>query len=260
MAANKKLSTLTLWATPAATDLFYIGKDIGGGLFESNKTKVSDLFSNIKIPSAATAGLQLYNTVDQTTNYERVEMRWVSNLALIQTAPGGSGATRGLSLRSVSSGGLGAALDVDRTSGAYFRFIFSGSIGPSFAQFGATGTSQNAATSSQQIFISITPSYNQASGTAANTDLKISRTEVALGSGEQNFIACYAGAAGTTEKYRVNNLGDIIAAGTIKTGAPGGAAGAWKLGSITAGAVALDAANYIEVSIGGTVKKLLIAA
>lgn len=46
----------------------------------------------------------------------------------------------------------------------------------------------------------------------------------------------------------------------IKTGAPGGAAGEWRLGIETAGVVALDTANYVEISIGGVVKKLLIAS
>lgn len=35
---------------------------------------------------------------------------------------------------------------------------------------------------------------------------------------------------------------------------------AWKLGAIKAAAVVLDASNYIEVSVGGTLKKVLIAA
>jgi hypothetical protein len=41
---------------------------------------------------------------------------------------------------------------------------------------------------------------------------------------------------------------------TLATGHP------WMLGMVKAGAVALDAANYIEVSVNGVIKKLLIAA
>ena len=47
---------------------------------------------------------------------------------------------------------------------------------------------------------------------------------------------------------------------SIKTGAPSGSAQPMKFGGIVAGAVALDAANYWEVSINGTVKKVLLAA
>jgi hypothetical protein len=41
---------------------------------------------------------------------------------------------------------------------------------------------------------------------------------------------------------------------------PGGGAGAWKLGKVTAGAVVVDAANYVEVDIDGVIVKLLKAA
>jgi len=55
-------------------------------------------------------------------------------------------------------------------------------------------------------------------------------------------------------------VGVITGTSSITTGAPNGAAAAWFLGSVTAGAVALDTANYVEVKIGGTVVKLLKAA
>lgn len=46
---------------------------------------------------------------------------------------------------------------------------------------------------------------------------------------------------------------------TLSVGNPGGGAGAWMLGIFRAGAVALDAANYVEISIGGVVRKLLVS-
>jgi hypothetical protein len=45
----------------------------------------------------------------------------------------------------------------------------------------------------------------------------------------------------------------------IQTSDPGGGRGKWKLGQLTAGAVALDATQYIEVDIDGVVYKLLIS-
>lgn len=45
----------------------------------------------------------------------------------------------------------------------------------------------------------------------------------------------------------------------VLTTDPGAGAGAWKLGQVTAGAVALDAANYVEVMIDGSIVKLLKA-
>lgn len=48
--------------------------------------------------------------------------------------------------------------------------------------------------------------------------------------------------------------------GQIMTSDPLSGAGKWQLGKVKAGAVALDAGNYVEVNIDGVVKKLLIAA
>jgi hypothetical protein len=46
---------------------------------------------------------------------------------------------------------------------------------------------------------------------------------------------------------------------SLSCGNPGAGAGRWQFGIKRAGAVTLDAANYIEVSINGTVHKLLVA-
>lgn len=74
-----------------------------------------------------------------------------------------------------------------------------------------------------------------------------------------------AGASGSTENA-LTNRAEWDAAGLfwtyagLKTGDPGLGAGTWKLGTVQAGAVALDTANYVEVDIGGSVVKLLKAA
>lgn len=49
---------------------------------------------------------------------------------------------------------------------------------------------------------------------------------------------------------------DVTFFNAIKTGDPGTGAAKWKLGTVVAGAVALDAANYVEVNIAGTIVKL----
>jgi hypothetical protein len=60
--------------------------------------------------------------------------------------------------------------------------------------------------------------------------------------------------------FGVNWAGNITAAGSVVTGDPGAGAAEWKLGQVKTGVVALDTAHYVEVSIGGAVKKLLIAS
>lgn len=43
-------------------------------------------------------GIAIYNTADQTTNFERLSMAWESNSAVIKSQPGGTGAIRALVL------------------------------------------------------------------------------------------------------------------------------------------------------------------
>lgn len=61
-------------------------------------------------------------------------------------------------------------------------------------------------TSGASAAVAIIPTYNQTSGTAANTDLLINRTETAVGSGTQNLIDLQVGGL---SKFAVDNTGDI---------------------------------------------------
>jgi len=58
--------------------------------------------------------------------------------------------------------------------------------------------------------LNIKPVYNQASGTASNTDLLINRTGTAVGSGSQYVIAAQVGGV---SKFNVNNAGDLTLGG-----------------------------------------------
>lgn len=73
----------------------------------------------------------------------------------------------------------------------------------------------------------------------------------------------FANANGTriiVDDAEANQVIQLIAANGIETTDPGSGPGRWKLGQVIAGAVALDAANYIEVEIDGVVRKILIAS
>lgn len=97
-------------------------------------------------------------------------------------------------------------------SGTNARQVYnvdSGSTGPSiiFSNVAATGIfldKLDVTTSGTNYSFSIKPVYNQASGTAANTDLLINRTETAVGSGQQNLID---GQVGSTSRFRISNKG-----------------------------------------------------
>lgn len=70
------------------------------------------------------------------------------------------------------------------------------------------------ATSGTVTSVSIARTYNQASGTAANTDLLINRTETAVGSGSQLLLDTQVGGS---SKFAINNKGAILLAGSAGT-------------------------------------------
>jgi len=84
--------------------------------------------------------------------------------------------------------------------------------------FGATvgAGSTYSQTSGTNGILNISTTYNQASSTAANTDLQISRTETSVGSGAQNFINALAN---SVSKFSVSNTGLITSASSIIAGA-----------------------------------------
>ncbi|MES2531937.1 MAG: hypothetical protein V4636_12945 [Pseudomonadota bacterium] len=69
-----------------------------------------------------------------------------------------------------------------------------------------TNAFTNTATSGSVVGTSIAPTYNQASGTAANTDFKINRVETAVGSGTQRLIDAQVGGV---SKFSVSSLGAV---------------------------------------------------
>jgi hypothetical protein len=70
----------------------------------------------------------------------------------------------------------------------------------------------NTATSGTNYGVEITPTYNQASGTAANTDLLVNRTQTAAGSGNQYLLDLQVGGS---SQLHVDNLGNATASGLI---------------------------------------------
>ena len=86
------------------------------------------------------------------------------------------------------------------------------------------------------------------------------------GAGGKVLIATAAAGASGSSQNALTNRAEWDSAGLLwtyaglKTGDPGAGAAAWKLGTVQAGAVTLDSANYVEVDIGGTLVKLLKAA
>ena len=105
------------------------------------------------------------------------------------------GGARKSYIRGQSSGELGVFADLSRLT------LQGGDINGSAVK---VLPKTNTRTSSFTIGLEIVPVYNQTSGTAANTDLLVNRTETAVGSGAQNFFDCQI--AGTS-KVLIDNTG-----------------------------------------------------
>jgi hypothetical protein len=119
---------------------------------------------------------------------------------------------------------------------------------PSFGRIlvGLTST----ATSGSTYGLRIAPIYNQASGTAANTDLLINRTETAVGSGAQYLIQAQVGGS---DRFTVTNGGTVTLSGQaivnnlVCTGTR--TLGAWGVVGV---ALRTNAATYTDTSTAGS--------
>jgi len=157
-------------------------------------------------------GLALYNTVDQTVNYEISRLYWNTNILTLSTELGGTGTARGMQFIAVGSGSNGV-LSLTRASLPTMQWNWGSNASTSGNYINFTGT--NTGTSGTIGILSISPTYNQASATTANTDLLINRTETAVGSGVQNMVQLQVGG---TNRWRVDNLGNQIISSLATSG------------------------------------------
>lgn len=236
---SSKLTALTTNPSPLATDLLYVVPAAGGNQYKAavsaytgslvvgpasatnnaiavydtttgklikNSTLVYDGTQQV-FPSTATGGIQLYNTADQTTNYERGDLFWNSNTLILRASQGGTGTFRTLQL-GVNSLPTYQLKPGGSTTGQHtFTAVSSGNTAD--IHFNFTG-GISTATSGTPIGFRITPTYNQASGTAANTDLLVNRTQTAVGSGTQRLIDLQVGGA---SMFSVSNTGVVTRPG-----------------------------------------------
>ena len=85
----------------------------------------------LTLPSTST-GIALYNTADQTTNYERALMQWSGNTFKIASGIGGSGTARSIELNTPSATGVSI---INSFSGGTYNAVINGTV-PSVAANG----------------------------------------------------------------------------------------------------------------------------
>lgn len=187
-----------------------VGNDlrIGGGSGVDGTFATLIATTALKLNSGAT--FDLYNTADQTTNYERLRADWSGNVARIYTTAAGTGIPRVLALGAIAGvGNSPANLVLVKRLAVPFVQLTSDSTslpGPLFQADGTLGAS-----SGTQGSFAVAPTINQ-SGTAGYIALDVNPTETATGGGTKLLQRWAVG--GVALAY-VTNFGSIYASANI---------------------------------------------
>jgi hypothetical protein len=149
--------------------------------------------------------IELYNTADQTTNFEKASFLWSSNQLEIRAGvatgqTGGTGTARALVLRNHGSIFMG----ISATAQGSVQ-LSGGSSSANITGIGMLGTHGNS--SGINNHVGIIPTINQ-SGTAGYTALLINPTETATGSGTKRLIDAQVGGV---SRFSVDNTGLALA-------------------------------------------------
>lgn len=171
-----------------------------GRLVQNSGVLVSDV-NALSIPNTAGAALQIQNTADPVTNFERLQIRPVANVFTIDTAAGGTGTERALLLRAGAGGGNVSLSNFGSCS--YTSAGATTATGHSFL-----GTAFSASSGTQSV-IGVTHTVNQ-SGTALYNACLMNITQTALGSGSGFFFNCQVSSA---QRFSVSLGGTVTAVG-----------------------------------------------
>lgn len=185
---------------------------------------------------------------------------------LSNTATSGTGSIAKIGLDVQSTGTWNGAsatntgLNVNVSGGTtnYAATFNGGNVG--IGTTSPTGTLEVSSTntgSSNSYGVKITPTYNQ-TGSAANTDLLINRTQTAVGSGTQNLIDAQVNG---TSKFSVDNGGNVTVVGVLTAAnISGNSSTATNLSNGSLGAIPYQSAASTTAMLTGnstTTKKYL---
>lgn len=170
---------------------------------DGTQTLTNKTFSALSLSGSTlfpqNAQLQLYNTVDQTTNYERVRHFWTNNVYTIATDVGGSGTARAIELKANS-----VALRIRPAGSASGLWEFASGL-TSANNVGVNISGSYTPSSGVNPIMAIQPTINQ-TGTAGYTALLINPTETTVGSG-MRLLADFQ--VGGVSKVSITNLGQL---------------------------------------------------
>lgn len=207
---------------------------------------------SLQIDSTALNGVQVYNTTDHTTNYERIVDTWAASVAYLGQESGGTGQSRALRVGIAPNGTAlnnANARRIDFATSAPFITFNQGQSSAAAAAMLAANTNNTATAGNVSGFL-LTSTYNQAASAAANTDLTINRIKTSVGSGAQLFLD---GQISGVSQFSVSDQGGI----SVKSNA-NGRAGTFVLvaGTVTVANTSVTANSVIEFTVktvGGTI-------
>lgn len=207
---NADATNLTQFNVPTGASFEFSINDGQIGLWNATGLSIGTTVpTHALMFGSSSTGIALYNTADQTTNYERGTISWASNVLEIEAEVGGSGTPRAIQIKNTLAAGGYTELIVQRNAFPFFEVDFVTTAMATAGNFYLfTSTATITPTSGTVNFVSITPTYNETSGTAANTDLLINRTQTAVGSGAQNLIDAQVA---SSSMFKVSNVGLITA-------------------------------------------------
>ena len=185
---------------------------------------------SLTLPSTTT-GIAIYNTADQTTNYERGVLSWASDRLTLRAESAGSGTDRALDLLHGDGTGLrifgGALAQLVGSSSGFAGLSTQGGTrlnisarvstetGSLIRIDNQTAATQFSAASGDQQVLELVADINQSS-TAGYTGLLLNVTETSIGDGPNNLIDAKVGG---TSRFEVNNEGAVtISPTTVATG------------------------------------------
>lgn len=184
-----------------------IGFSTGGTERVSIGNSGAGFATPVKVANTVTDGIQLYNTVDQTTNYERFSIRWASNTTQLVTSAGGTGASRNIALNA-----SGSYITLGSSTGGTAVLMGRDNTGLSnLCRITSTGLT---ASSGEQTALLVNPTINQ-SGTGGYTALLVNPTETATGSGPK-LLANFQ--LGGTTKASIDRDGKLSVASSVAVG------------------------------------------
>ena len=198
--ALKKLSWANLKATLAA---YYDALTTT----MSNKTLAAPALTGTS-KVAQSGVIEVYNTADQATNFEKAMLRYNSNVVELLHTHGGTGNPRSMRVGLAATAGSTTLTRYLQIAGATPFVSLEWSSTGSTGNLNAVGAvSSLTASSGSQAAFAITPTVNQTS-TAAYTMLLINPTETATGSGTKRLIDAQTGG---TSRFTVDNTGLVTA-------------------------------------------------